>query len=719
MALWRRSWLTVSVLLSLMAFSAASAQAQDAAKLWADFNHYVRIARPDLASAAAVALLTHTSDDQLLDAIEKSEYADYDDTFARATRMEALKDTAQQLVDHIHAAEVSRSRDPARILANIQKLGQGRRANFNATNQLKAAGQYAAPHLLAALIDDRQKELHPWVIAALMAIGQPMVYPLSEALPHLEPVPMSQVAQVLAEIGYPRALPYLKKVMENPQVDPGAVRTVTAAYYRLAQTSAAPQNASAAELFLMLGRNHYKTASNFTSAPGYDPATDTGVVWEYSREAGLIAIPVPGSAFGDVLAMRAAEQALAQDPRLDAALSLWLMANLRRENNLPAGVEDKSYQPPLRSPAFYLELAGPARQCEVLDQALNDGDAELALDAIRSLGTTVGNSSLPGQPRVLESLLQALDFPDPRVRIAAATAVARAQAASNAPTSPRVVATLAEALRPTDVKFALALASSQQYLDLLTDTLSAMGYRVVGALSIAELADQIPTTPAVDLIVAEHTIDQVEYLEHLTAVGGRFASAPFVALVSPADQAQLASRMGTIARLHPAPKPTDPAELQQAIDQALQKHQARSASPEQADQTAAEALQLLQLLASCTAGASDLSEALPALIQGLEDPRELFPENAAVVLAAIGLPQAQQAIANAALDDTRLTNARVALLHSLADSASRFGNHLTPSQISQLVDLVKNTQGELAEAGARAHGALSLPTTNIVQLIAR
>jgi predicted S18 family serine protease len=60
---------------------------------------------------------------------------------------------------------------------------------------------------------------------------------------------------------------------------------------------------------------------------------------------------------------------------------------------------------------------------------------------------------------------------------------------------------------------------------------------------------------------------------------------------------------------------------------------------------------------------------------------------------------------------------RVTLLTHTADSVKRFGNYLQERHIAALLDLVRQSEGELAEAAARLHGALNLPTTDAVEMI--
>ena len=142
---------------------------------------------------------------------------------------------------------------------------------MNALERLRAAGQFAAPELLATLVDLNQKSLHPYVTSAMVAIGRPMVNPLSTALPELEPVPMGHVARVLTQIGYPEALPAMKLVIEDQGIDSGAREAVDSAYRQLAASRGIAAEQSAADLFLALGMKYYFNATSGEEViAGYD-----------------------------------------------------------------------------------------------------------------------------------------------------------------------------------------------------------------------------------------------------------------------------------------------------------------------------------------------------------------------------------------------------------------------------------------------------------------
>ena len=698
--------------------SATSALAQsqnDPASLWADFNHYTLVARPDLAKAAGQTLLQQVDEQKLLDLVEASDYADrYQDILAQAERIKSLKSVAQKLDDEIQAARVSRARDPKRIASNIALLDQGERAYRNAVARLKGAGQYAAPQLLATLEDGSKAELHPYVIEAMNAIGKPLVPALSEALPHLQAPVMIAVAQVLANAGYPQALPALKQVSESKKTDPHARTLVAAAYKQLlAASSPSFVGMSSADLYVALGHSDYHKETIGQQPIGYDNSKHKGIVWYYNADTGLVSAAVPSPIFGDVLAMRAAKRALELSPNMDPALSLWLMANLRRADRLPAGEKDPTYGQDMRQPAFYAMLAGPERLQDVLTQALVDDDADLALDAIDALEKTAGTEALIHKNAGRRPLLEALSYPDVRVRFRAAVALAKARPNEAFTGVDRVVPVLGEAVRANGAKYALILANSQQRRNDLAAWTHALGYQTVTGNSLVNVSDDIAQLPGVDLIVVDQPIAQIKQLYGQTIRNYKLASVPILSLTSAGDQIRLESMFGQNKRMHSAVA-ADKSAFDNAVKAAMSDYAGTSLNKAQSTQFALTALAALRDIA-WSSGVYDATDAESQVIKAVADSRTNVAEAAAGVLALIKNADAQQAIANEALNASGAR--QVAMLNALADSATHFGNMLTTKQADAITKLVESAQGDLAVAAAQAHGALTLPTSSAVQMI--
>ena len=105
------------------------------------------------------------------------------------------------------------------------------------------------------------------------------------------------------------------------------------------------------------------------------------------------------------------------------------------------------------------------------------------------------------------------------------------------------------------------------------------------------------------------------------------------------------------------------------------------------------------------------------MIEALKDARPEIVKQAGGVLALLRTPESQKAIATAALDDTKAEDVRVSLMGSLAESATHIGTKLDEPALDSVHKVVESAKGELAVAAARAYGALSQPTSKVVDLI--
>jgi len=709
----------VAALSIVLACTANISAQQDSPKsLWEDFNHYVRIARPDLAQSAGAALLATVETEALLDVVEASRHKDYQHTLVLASKIDTLKDLAKEFGERIQQARIARARDPKRIKQDIALLSQGARARMNATQRLRAAGQWAAPALLATLQDETQKKLHPYVQAAMVQVGRSLVYPLSVAISELEPVTQGQIAQVLAEIGYPRALPYIKLVLEAETTDADARLKSESAYVHLAQTAGAPPNADAAELFLTLSQNHYSASTVGDHLPGFAHGDEKGIIWVYIKGTGLVSIPVPARIFGDVLAMRAAKQALLLDPQKDSALSLWLMSNLRRENLL-GDQTDQSYPEGLLEPMFYLTAAGPLRQHDVLEQALDDRDTVLALDAIEALAATAGTDALVNREGTVQPILRSIAYPDRRVRFEAAIALTNARPEAEFVGSEGVVPVLAEALRQTSARHAVVIADNQDTLNRNVAMLQDLGFETVGGLSLVKISEAITGKPGIDLLLLNMPLEKVQNVLRQRVTDYKLSAVPVIVLSAPNDLPSLHASFQELDGHYAVADTDSAAALRPVVDDTSTAFAGNPISKDEARNYATTAVNLLREIALGSTHVFNIFDALPALIAALNDQREDIVFGASQVLAMVQTPEGQRAIADAALDGSRSSGLRIGLLNSLANSANHIGSQLNEPQLDRLLDLIKDSEGDIAIAAARAHGALTLPTSNIVDMLVK
>ncbi|MEM7683104.1 MAG: hypothetical protein AAF288_14215 [Planctomycetota bacterium] len=706
--------LALMLCLSVLSPSALGQNAGDrseAEKLWRSFVHNVLIARPDRAGQAADALLADSvSASDLLDAVEAVGEERFTQVARRTLRMPGVTDSAAALYAKVQSARIERASDPERIRADIVKLGATERERINATTRLAAAGQFAAPELLAVLVrdDPEAKRLRPYVVRAMSEIGAPLAYPLAVALPKVDADRQVILCAVLEDAGYPAALPYVKQTLEAQQAENGATTAAArSAYASLRRIVGAPATLSAAELFVLLGEDYY----GGRYLVGQEEFRGVGVLWSATDQGALAANETPLAAYPDHRAMQATRAALELDPALDSALNLYLASNLRRENRLGEQTDPAYTGKPA---AYYATLAGPLRLQAVLGRALDTRNAPLARDAIESLAQTAGPDLLLALSSPRQPVLQALTFPDERVRRRAAMALANIRPQAEFTNMQLVVPTLAETVRESDQKYAVVLANRRDRAERFAAVLADAGYVTIPGQSLSEATPAIATSPAADLVVIEDAGESLRQNMALVSANVKLGGAAILVLTLPADQILLRNQYPEPSQVTVAGRPEEDSQLLAATQRAMETYTGADISSEDAQAMALESLALLRRLAA-DPGLYPVEEAEPVLIAALEDTRPEVVQSVGRTLALFDTPEAQQALARAAA--VAEADTEIALLDSLAESARRIGRRTAGEQAEAIRQKVDSTDREVALAAARAYGALSLPTDRSVQAV--
>ena len=140
---------------------------------------------------------------------------------------------------------------------------------------------------------------------------------------------------------------------------------------------------------------------------------------------------------------------------------------------------------------------------------------------------------------------------------------------------------------------------------------------------------------------------------------------------------------------------------------------------ELADIYALRAIRVMLKLVQTRNGVVDVSQAREALIKAVGDSRSEMQVLSAEVLARLSSPDAQRAIADAALLESNSGAVRVAAFGSLAISAKLNARQLTEEQVDAVYGLISSdaTDPELRSAAASAYGALNLPSKRVKDLI--
>jgi len=694
---------------------ADDAAARELAGQWADFIHYIRLARADAAESFGRAIVAANPDPATLYRLAmKTDPAG--ETLARGRNIKRLVPVIDQIKAIIDRGALEVRRNPAEIRRWIEMLAEGPRAFMIARGNLIRSGEYAVPQMIAKLADRETSDLlRERITVVLPRLGKEAVRPLVEVLLGSPDANVQEVAaRTLGKIGYPHAAPHLQEFVQRK----GVVAPVRDAA-RGALADCAGKRAlkkPAAELFYDVAEKYYRGDESILPDARYDTAN----VWFWKDELGVTFRAVPREIFNDVYAKRLARRALAHDESFYPAVVLWLAAAVRAETSMPEGASNP-FQPADEPGADFYLRAAPAKYVQmVLSRALADGDVAVAVRAIEALRETVGAENLIRKIDELggaQPLVAALTYPSRLVRYRAAEALAKARPTKRFTGSHLVVPVLIEALRQTGTPTAVLADPDQDRHNRVKDLLRAAGYRVEDDVALGPALARAREGGGVDLFVLASNITAPGLAEAMRQIRSEAVLGRVPVVVAAAGGDVLTAR--DLAKGDPAMIVVADDELDAAkLAEVLKPYRDAALSPEDAAAWAIRAAGCIELLAGTNNPVYDLTEAVKALAAALTDPRDPVRIAAAGALGKVRSTEAQRALVAPSVDGAPPKEVRLAALAALAESVRLYGNELTEKQIDAIITVV-TSKGDLdiRRAGAQALGALSLPSEKIKQLI--
>ncbi len=696
----------------------AAAQSADPAELLEEFVHYISVAKPDLAigygqellsadiSAAALAELV---DEGAID-LERMDRA-----FERGLRVAGLEDVVEGVASRIEQGRLELARERDRIVQAIDMLGGTLRQKRIGERRLEAAGEYAVPYLLEVLVGPAPELTKQAVRDVIVSIGVQAITPLTVALPHVDPVQQRAIIEMLEELAgrggrgnaYRHAAPALAAVASDASTTE-AIRT-------LARTSFERMYGAMDGLDQL----HVELADMYMSDLGSlvaFPFDATQNVWNWEA-GGLISRPVPTIIFNEVMAMRQAARATTVNAANEQAIGLYVAANLRRENEMPAGGIDPIFGDNPYTPEFYATVFGPGIARRVLAYGLDTNDTPLIRDAIAALAKTTGGSNLfaAGGRR---PLVEALSYPDRRARLDAALTLARATPRDSFAGSGDVVPLLASAVRTGGALYAVVISDDEENGLVEAGRLEALGFTVVAqGPTAAEVLPAAGDVASLDLVVIRTGSGDAAVQANADLRSSRVSRvAPAMLLVPAVDVPRLQLEYRADARTAVA-RPLDDAAFEASIEDLLQRAAGGRLSGGEAERYAIESLSALRDVAISGSPAFSVNDAEASLVVALAERSGGTRMLVADILALMASNTAQQALFDAALSESDAYD-QVELLARVADSVKRFGNRSAERHVAALVRLVAGSEDEVAEAAARVHGALNREPAAAVGFIA-
>lgn len=698
----------IGMTLGLSSLAHAQDEEPDLKSQLRDFIFYVNVHQADAAAGTALEILAQgLTPREMLELVEDSGIRDeLDEALAKALRRSEIEPLAAKLVTMLEEGHLQRARDPNEIERNINGLTGGLRERLYARERLKEAGEYAMPQLLDAMLQRADVSLRTQVQRLLNESGRAPVIPLSVSLMDINPEGQEQLVNVLGQLGYAAAAPYISELRDKTLSDP--VRNAC----DRALDNLGVRGSSTSELFRQLAEGYYDERDELTSFPG----EEFQLLWTYDPSVSLIPTAIDSRVYHEEMAMRLAERSMELGSQGSSALGLWIAANFSREIDEEQGYDNPAYPPSMREAMYYAVASGPVVCENVLGRALADSDTRLARRAVEAIERTAGPSLIWDRQSGQSPLIAALNYPNRRVQYDSALAIAASQPRSGFAGSERVVPTLSSAIRFAGTSYALVLAESDEQYRSTRRVLEGVGYEVLPFGSqVSQIAQAIAEVPGVDLIVTQAGREQTEPLIDAIRSSAKLSAAPILALVATDELPRIRRVHGNDVSVMVRSFGIDENSMTAAIGDLVDDAAGGVIEQDEAQEFAMRSLAALRDLAVAQNPVLDVGDATVSLVAAMNETTGPIRIEVAEVLSRIGRGNAQTTLAEAAL--AAGGSERIELLYKLAGSARRYGNLLSEPLTDQIVELSATGDDQEATAAATVIGALGVPQNDLVRLI--
>jgi len=698
---------TIGVSLSLVGTAVAQDAEPDLKTQLRDFVFFVNVHQAEAAAGTANEILgLGMTPRELLEFVEEAGLEkELDEALGKALRRDSLEPIAGRILTMLSDGRLQRARDPDEIERNIDGLVGGLRERLYSRQRLKAAGEYAMPQLIDALLQRTDIQLRTQVQRLLNESGRASVVPLSVSLMEIDPAAQEQVVNVLGQLQYIAAAPYIAELRDKTLSDP-----VRNACERALDSIGA--SGSTGELFRQLAEAYYDEREELTSFPG----EDMQLLWNYNPSIGLIPTAIETEVYHEARTMRLAERAMELGAQGPSALGLWVASNFSREIDESAGYDNPAYPPSMREAMYYAVASGPVVSEMVLGRALADNDTRLARRAVDAIERTAGPGLIWDRSSGQSPLIAAMTYPSRRVQYDAALAIAASHPRSGFQGDQRVVPTLAGAIRFAGTSYALVLTEEEEQYRSIRRVVEGLGYQVLPfGRQVSEIAEAIAETPGIDLIVTQAAFGKTEPLIQAVRSRPKLTAAPVFTLVASNELPRLRRVFGNDVSVMIRSFGINEEAMTAGMTELVDTASGGVIEADEAREFALRSLFALRDLAVAQNQVLDVSDATTSLISAMNETTGEVRLEVAEVLSRIGRPSAQAMLAEASLAASGTE--RIDLLGKLAGSARRFGNQINGVLVEQLVELSATGDDDEATAAAAVIGALGLPQSEMVRLI--
>jgi HEAT repeat protein len=654
-------------------------------EMWEAATYLLRVGSPELAAPFVKKFLDANPDDQTL--------LDVRDDFGAGSVL-MLSDYpetrayAKPLAEKLAEASKRHATDPERIDKFVALLSKSRPEQNYAVERLRESGPYAIPPLIKALsVTGLDPTIRSSIAENLGRLDRKAVPALIATLDSNDDPLVGDVARALGRIGDARAIPALTFVAARTNPESAAKPLVIQAIEALTGKPFASQPRTPVRVLSDEARNYHTHAYKF---PG-DPVTLW--LWDDAEK-----VPKPESkSVKDaeaLLGLRAAKEALEIDPTDIEA----------KVNQISLGL---AYDPAeWKAPALE---SGPEILGKVVRLAIADGRSDLATVATSLLGEISKREDLKADRSI--PLTDALFAPDRRVQFAAAEALVKLEPKTWFLGSSRVVPVLARFVAAQSVPRALIVDGNAERASQVAGYFREAGYDShVASTGAKAFAEAVLEADIEVIVIDPYFINDrwtlADLLGNLKA-DARTAGIP-VLVVGPLKlERGLAKQLESFPNVRFLVTPSETRLLKIQLDRTFASLKVRPMTEAERAEYAKKASTLISEVAKQPRSPfeNDLASAEPLLALALNGP--IAPIEAATALGDIPGTDAQQSLADVALDPSKEEPVRMAVARELTRNIRRFGPKLEGSQERRLVDeLAQEADPKLRDALAAIVGAL-------------
>lgn len=655
-----------------------------------------------------------------------------------------VKKTVEDVISRVSAAVDKQLGSIERINRFVTNLRGSPDERSYAIRELQRSGARAVPALVAALVADANPAARIPVLDVLPALPEEAVAPLLAALDMRDPILKYQILKslgnradfaTLAGRTETNPLPTLDFLAASP-AESDSVRHLARELITRIRPVARSEVRPAKWELTEAAQRMYRHQEPFVK-PAAVP------VWRWVDDK-LVLTPSTAAQAEEYYGLRYARWALDLDSEyVPAQVAFLSLATDKAFERIGRDAELAKAEPAVHT---LLAEAGSAALIATLDQALADGNANVALGVTRVLAERDDvRAAQPGRnrPGVLQ---RALDFPDRRVQFAAAEALVRMPGPAVQTSQLKVVETLRRALasesqvalpaKPRAVVGHFDIQRGQE----LERTLNSAGFETVLLRTGREVMRRLRTAGDIDLVVLDSEIPYPPLPDMLANLhyDVHLSSLPVRVVYSPRDPATFAAigMERTLGRTTPQTVAVRRDELYQEDRAASRirrltenmRHVAlltapvspeivkasyiqetgpaeAPLTPAQRKQNAARAIELFRVLAY-THPKVDLQPASRAIRMALNEPA--LAKTAVEVVGRLPGRDAQIDLATVVLDPNRPADLRVLAADQLIAHIQRFKMVLPANQIAALLKLNATVQDAALRAQvSRVVGVLS------------